>query len=64
VSNRAPLWKRMVGGLIGLAIVAALLLIARSKGASGAQIESWELAIVVGAGVAGLLTLAITRRKH
>jgi hypothetical protein len=55
-------WKRVVGGLCGIGIMVAVLLMLRQGGVSGADVQQWETAIVVGAGACGVALWLATRK--
>ncbi|MEO8554101.1 MAG: hypothetical protein ABI678_29200 [Kofleriaceae bacterium] len=62
-----PAWKKVLGGVCGIAIVVAVLLIARARGVSGAEMDRWEGILVVSAAAAGGVVLFMRRRyrqKH
>ena len=59
-----PAWKRVVGGLCGIGIMIAVLLLLRQRGVSGADAEQWETAIVIGAAAAGALWLVKRRQRR
>lgn len=47
-----PTWKRVLGGLCGIGIMVAVLLLLRQRDVSGEDVQQWQTAIVVGAGAA------------
>jgi hypothetical protein len=57
-----PVWKRVLGAVCGLTIVVAVLLIARSRGASGAEMQRWEEILVCSAAAAGAVVWLMRRR--
>jgi hypothetical protein len=59
-----PAWKRIVGGLVGIGIVIAILLLLRERGVSGADAQRWEEAIVIGAAAAGVAVWIVRRRSR
>ena len=59
-----PAWKRVVGGLCGIGILVAVLLLLRQRGASGEDVQQWETAIVIGAAVAGAVLWIVKRRQR
>jgi hypothetical protein len=59
-----PAWKRVVGGLCGIGITVVVLLLLRRSGASGEDVQQWQLAIVVGAAVAGVGLWIVKRRQR
>ncbi len=58
-----PKVERIVGGLLGLGIVAGVLILSRRDGTSADTIQEWQGAIVASAAAAGLLVLLLRRRK-
>src|SRR3954465_10901601 len=58
----SPVWKRVLGGVAGLAIVVAVLLVARSRGVSGAEMEQWEEIFVFSAIAASGIVWLMRRR--
>jgi hypothetical protein len=59
-----PAWKRVVGGLCGIGITVAVLLLLRQRGVSGADAEQWETAIVIGAAAVGVALWLAKRRQR
>jgi hypothetical protein len=59
-----PPWKRIVGGLCGVGILVAVLLLVRNGGVSAEEIEGWQLAIVGGAGLAGAVLWYVRKRDR
>lgn len=64
MASPVPVWKRVVGGLIGIVVVVGLIVIARSQGASGEQVQRWQEAIVFGAAAAGVAVYLLRRRNR
>jgi hypothetical protein len=59
-----PEWKRVVGGLCGVGIMVAVLLLLRQRGVSGEDAQQWETAIVIGAAMAGVVLWLVKRRQR
>jgi hypothetical protein len=59
-----PAWKRVVGGLCGIGIMVAVLLLLRQRGVSGEDAQEWETAIVIGAAAAGVVLWIVKRRQR
>lgn len=59
-----PTWKRVLGGLCGIGLMVAVLLMARQRGVSGDDVRQWETAIVFGAGAAGAVYWIVKRRQQ
>jgi hypothetical protein len=59
-----PAWKRVVGGMCGIGIMIAVLLLLRQRGTSGEDVQQWETAIVVGAAIAGVVFWIVKRRQR
>lgn len=62
--DKDPAWKRVVGGLCGIGIMVAVLLLLRQRGVSGEVVQHWEMAIVFGAGAAGAVLWIVKRRRR
>ncbi len=60
----APLWKRVVGGVCGIAIVIGGLLLLRQRGVSGEEMQRGETAIVIAAAVAGGVFWIVKRQRR
>jgi len=60
---KGPAWKRIVGGLCGIGIMVAVLLLLRQRGISGEDAQQWETAIVTGAAAAGVVLWIVKRRR-
>lgn len=54
----------MVGGLCGLALLVGVVIVLRRSGASGAEIQQWQEAIVLGLGLAFGLGYLVLKRKR
>lgn len=59
-----PVWKRVVGGLCGIGITVAVLLLLRQRGVSGAQMAQGQEVIVFGAAAAGVALWILNRNKR
>ena len=59
-----PPWKRVVGGLCGIGIMVAVLLLIRQRGVSGEDAQQWETVIVIGAAAAGVALWIVKRRQR
>ncbi len=59
-----PVWKLVVGGVCGIGIMIAVLLLLRQRGTSGEDMQQWETAIVIGAGAAGVVLWIVKRRQR
>ena len=59
-----PPWKRVVGGLCGIGITIAILLLLRQRGVSGEDAQQWETAIVIAAAAAGGVLWIVKRRQR
>jgi hypothetical protein len=59
-----PTWKKVVGGMCGIGIMIAVVLLARRHGATGEDVQRWEEAIVVAAAVAGVVLWLVKRKKR
>jgi len=60
--EKDPAWKRVLGGAVGIAILVAVVLIARERGVSGAEMEQWEEVFVLSAVAAGGIVWYLRRR--
>ncbi|MGE0404080.1 MAG: hypothetical protein AB7T06_45655 [Kofleriaceae bacterium] len=59
-----PAWKRIVGGLCGIGIMVAVLLLLRQRGTSGEDVQQWQTALVIGAAAAGIVLWIVKRRQR
>ena len=59
-----PMWKRVVGGLCGIGIMVAVLLVLRQRGISGEEMQQGETVIVIGAGAAAVVYWIVKRRQR
>jgi hypothetical protein len=59
-----PVWKRVVGGLCGVGLLVAVLILLRQRGVSGEDAQQWQTAIVIGAAAAAGLLWLVTRRSR
>ena len=59
-----PVWKRVVGGVVGLGIAIALLTVLRQRGVSGQTIGQWEQAIVFAAAAATVVLWIVKRHQR
>ncbi|MGN6104158.1 MAG: hypothetical protein ACTHU0_03570 [Kofleriaceae bacterium] len=59
-----PAWKRVVGGLCGLGLLVGVVVVLRQSGASGAEIQQWQQAIVFGAAIAFGIGYLVRKRKR
>ncbi|NVB80438.1 MAG: hypothetical protein HOV81_18745 [Kofleriaceae bacterium] len=59
-----PAWKRVVGGLCGIGIMIAVLVLLRQGGASGEDVQQWETAIVFGAAAVGIALWLVKRQRQ
>jgi hypothetical protein len=57
-------WKRVVGGVCGIGIMVAALLLLRQRGVSGENMQQWEEAIVWAAAAAGVVLWLVKRRQR
>ena len=57
------MWKRIVGGLVGIGLLVGVLLFLKSGGTAGETIQEWQEAIVIGAALAAGLVFLIMRRN-
>ena len=62
--DKNPMQERVIGGLCGVGILIAVLLVARQRGVSGDEVGYWETAIVFGAGAAGAVLWIVKRRRR
>jgi phosphate/sulfate permease len=58
-----PAWQRIVGGLCGVGIMIAVLLLLRQRGVSGEAVEQWQMAAAAAA-AATLFVLWILKRRR
>jgi hypothetical protein len=58
-----PAWMRAVGGLCGIGIMVAVLLLLRQRGVSADDAQQWETAIVVVAAAAGIAVWLVKLRQ-
>lgn len=59
-----PAWKRFVGGVCGIGIMVAGLLLLRQRGVSGEDAQQWETAIVIAAAAVGVVFWVVKRRQR
>lgn len=50
----APVWQRVLGGVVGLAAVGGLIWFARSRGVSAEMGQRWEEALVLAVAAVGV----------
>lgn len=63
--HKDPAWKRVVGGLVGVGVLVAVILVLRAGGASGEDIQRWQEALVIGAAIAAIaIWIWQARRKR
>ena len=57
-------WERIVGGVCGIGITVAVLVLPRQRGVSGEGAQQWETAIVIAAAAAGVTLWFVKRRQR
>lgn len=62
--ERDPAWKRVVGGICGIGIVAAVLMLLRQHGVSGEDAQQWETALVFAVAAVAVVLWFVKRRKR
>ncbi len=62
MSPSEPIWKRVVGGLLGIGILVGAVIYFKSRGATGEQVQEWQGTIVYAAAAAFILVLILKRR--
>jgi hypothetical protein len=63
-SNSSPLWKRVLGGVIGLLILVILVFVARRSGVSGETAQRWETLFVLAGAGAGVIYFLRRRTRR
>jgi hypothetical protein len=64
MADEDPVWKRVAGGLIGMLLLVALLVIARRVGVGGESVQRWQGIIVAAAALAGTVYMIQRRRRR
>ncbi len=64
MSTPVPVWKRVVGGLFGVGLLAGIVLLLKGQETSGEAFQVWQERIVLGAAATFAVVLFIQRRKE